>query len=91
VLRSASLVAAAISLLAVNVLDAQQVEVVPRDTTVQATDTTPWVPADTVVNEVRHVVKRGDTLWDLARQYLKDPFRWPDVFRRKVYQPRPDA
>jgi hypothetical protein len=42
------------------------------------------VPSDTVVSEVRHVVKRGDTLWDLARQYLKDPFRWPDVFRRNT-------
>jgi hypothetical protein len=72
------------SLLAVNVLSAQQVEVVPRDTTIHATDATAWVPIDTVVSEVRHVVKRGDTLWDLARQYLKDPFRWPDVFRRNT-------
>lgn len=29
---------------------------------------------------VKHTVKRGDTLWDIARFYLKDPFRWPDVF-----------
>jgi LysM repeat protein len=29
---------------------------------------------------VKHTVKRGDTLWDIARAYLKDPFRWPDVF-----------
>lgn len=29
---------------------------------------------------VRHTVKRGDTLWDIARYYLKDPFRWPEVF-----------
>jgi len=84
VYRSASLAAAALSLLAVNVLPAQQVEVVPRDTTVRPSDTTPWVPADTVVNEVRHVVKRGDTLWDLARAYLKDPFRWPEVFKRNT-------
>jgi hypothetical protein len=84
VYRSASLAAAAVALLAVNVVHAQQVEVVPRDTTLGPTDTTPWVPSDTVVNEVRHVVKRGDTLWDLARQYLKDPFRWPDVFRRNT-------
>lgn len=29
---------------------------------------------------VKHTVKRGDTLWDIAKFYLKDPFRWPDVF-----------
>ncbi|MEO7366478.1 MAG: LysM peptidoglycan-binding domain-containing protein, partial [Gemmatimonadaceae bacterium] len=33
-------------------------------------------------DEVEHVVKTGDTLWDIAKAYLKDPFRWPEVFRR---------
>lgn len=27
-----------------------------------------------------HVVRKGDTLWDLARQYFNDPFRWPLIF-----------
>lgn len=47
----------------------------------------PW-PTLTQVSaapdEVVHVVKRGDTLWDIAKAYLKDPFRWPDVFRRNT-------
>jgi hypothetical protein len=27
-----------------------------------------------------HVVRRGDTLWDLAKSYLADPFLWPSIF-----------
>src|SRR5215468_3294292 len=28
-----------------------------------------------------HTVKRGDTLWDIAKLYLADPFLWPEVYR----------
>jgi hypothetical protein len=27
-----------------------------------------------------HVVRRGDTLWDLARAYLQNPFMWPVIY-----------
>lgn len=60
---------------------AAQVEIVPRDS-LRPSDTQPWVPADSA--EVRHVVKRGDTLWDLARHYLQNPFRWPQIFQRNT-------
>ena len=27
-----------------------------------------------------YVVKRGDTLWDISRMYLKSPWRWPELW-----------
>ena len=27
-----------------------------------------------------YVVKRGDTLWDISRMYLKQPWRWPELW-----------
>jgi hypothetical protein len=41
------------------------------------TNATPLGP-----DEIEHKVKKGDTLWDIAKEYLKDPFRWPEVFKR---------
>jgi hypothetical protein len=28
-----------------------------------------------------HTVKKGDTLWDISRTYLGDPFLWPQIYK----------
>jgi hypothetical protein len=32
-----------------------------------------------------HVIEKGDTLWDLARAHLGDPYLWPQLWERNPY------
>lgn len=63
-------------------LSAQTPETAPDTTRKPARTLVPQPPP--AEGEVRHLVKKGDTLWDIAKAYLKDPFRWPEVFQRNT-------
>jgi hypothetical protein len=47
--------------------------------TAAAQDTTVVVVQDPATPT--HTVRKGDTLWDLAGAYLRDPFLWPEIYR----------
>lgn len=36
----------------------------------------------------RHIVVPGDTLWDISAKFLKDPFRWPELWKMNADQVR---
>jgi len=37
-----------------------------------------------------YVIRKGDTLWGIARERLQDPFRWPSIWEQNPYIADPD-
>lgn len=47
---------------------------------------TAWNPPTSLPPDAKvHIVQRGDTLWDLSRQYLGNPYLWPQIWERNQY------
>jgi hypothetical protein len=42
---------------------------------------TPVAEGAQAVGPRTHTVREGETLWEIARLYLRDPFLWPEVYR----------
>jgi hypothetical protein len=46
---------------------------------------TAWNPPEPPPGAQVHIIQSGDTLWDLAARYSKDPYLWPQLWERNQY------
>ena len=65
---------------------AQTVAPPPRPLHLVGDHWTPYNPPTEFPEGARvHTIVKGDTLWDLAKQYLGDPYLWPQIWERNPY------
>ena len=57
----------------------------PRDLHLVGDHWTAWNPPTPPPGAQVHVIQSGDTLWDLAARYSKDPYLWPQLWERNQY------
>jgi hypothetical protein len=55
----------------------------PTDLKLVGDHWTPWDPPEAGPND--YIIEKGDTLWDLAGEWLGDPYLWPQVWDENRY------
>jgi hypothetical protein len=58
----------------------------PRELHLVGDHWTAWEPPATAPEGAEvYTIERGDTLWDLAARFYKDPYLWPQLWERNQY------
>ena len=88
ILRSASLAAAAALAASLAAAATYPITEQQRGTAQKAAET--GVPLSELVANApdTYTVKRGDTLWDISKLFLKSPWRWPELWGMNLQQVR---
>jgi LysM repeat protein len=77
---------AALSLVLVATAALQAADVPPSNLHFVGDHWTAWNPPTSLPPDAKvHIVVPGDTLWDLSRQYLGNPYLWPQIWERNQY------
>jgi hypothetical protein len=76
----------ALSLVLVAAAAAQAADRPPTNLHLVGDHWTAWNPPTSLPPDAKiHIVERGDTLWDLSRRYLGNPYLWPQIWERNQY------
>ena len=88
ILRSASMAAAAALAASLAAAATYPITEQQRGTAQKAAET--GVPLSELVANApdTYTVKRGDTLWDISKLFLKSPWRWPELWGMNLQQVR---